>query len=44
MLSSKQKKCVELMVLGDVTQKEIAKQLKITEAIICMWKNDIVRF
>ncbi|CVI65681.1 Sigma-70, region 4 [Clostridiales bacterium CHKCI001] len=35
MLSSKQKTCVELMILGDVTQKEIAKQINISEKTIC---------
>ncbi len=29
MLSSKQKKCVELMVLGDIMQREILKQINI---------------
>lgn len=28
MLTPKQKKCVELLILGDIKQKEIAKQLK----------------
>ena len=40
MLSSKQRKCVELMALGDRTQKEIAEQLRITEATICNWKKN----
>lgn len=40
MLNSKQKKCIELMVAGDRTQKEIAKILNVTEATICNWKRD----
>lgn len=30
MLTSKQKKCVELMISGDFTQREIAQQIKAT--------------
>ena len=40
MLNSKQKKCIEMMALGDRTQKEIAEQLKVTEATICNWKKN----
>lgn len=40
MLNSKQKKCVELMVSGNFTQREIAQQIKITEATICNWKKN----
>jgi len=39
-LNSKQKKCIEMMALGDRTQKEIAEQLKVTEATICNWKKN----
>ncbi len=39
MLSSKQKKCVELMASGEFTQKEIAKKINITEKTICTWKK-----
>lgn len=39
MLNSKKKKCIEMMALGDRTQKEIAEQLKVTEATICNWKK-----
>lgn len=39
MLNSKQKKCIDLMILGERTQKEIAKQLRISEATICNWKK-----
>lgn len=40
MLNSKQKKCIEMMALGDRTQKEIAERLKVTEATICNWKME----
>lgn len=40
MLNKKQKKCLELMVCGDFTQKEIASQIKVTEQTICNWKKD----
>jgi predicted transcriptional regulator len=39
-LSSKQKKCAELMATGEYTQKAIAGMLKITPATICNWKKD----
>lgn len=40
MLSAKQKKCIELMALGEFTQKDIAKQINITEKTICAWKKN----
>jgi len=40
MLRSKQKKCIELMASGELTQKQIAKQINITEKTICTWKKD----
>ena len=40
MLNSKQRKCIELMVAGSRTQKEIAGQLRVTEATICNWKKN----
>lgn len=40
MLNSKQEKCIELMVAGDRTQKEIAKTLRVSEATICNWKKN----
>lgn len=40
MLSAKQKKCIELMTLGTLSQKEIAKEIKITEQTLCNWKKD----
>ena len=39
MLNSKQKKCIEMMALGDRTQKEIAERLKVTEATTRNWKK-----
>ncbi len=39
MLNSRQEKCVELMALGELTQKQIAKQIGVTEKTICTWKK-----
>ncbi len=39
MLNSRQKKCVAMMAAGCYTQKEIAKELNISEATICNWKK-----
>ncbi|CVI73277.1 Bacterial regulatory proteins, luxR family [Clostridiales bacterium CHKCI001] len=44
MLTPKQRKCLELMVSGDLKQKEIAAQIKVSEQTICAWKNHMVRF
>ena len=52
MLNKKQKKCLELMAMGELTQKEIANQIKVSEQTICNWKknkefmtelNDLIR-
>lgn len=40
MLSSKQKKCVKMLIEGTFTQKEIAEAVKITEQTLCNWKKD----
>ena len=40
MLNSKQLKCIELMVSGENTQKEISKALKVSEVTICNWKKN----
>ena len=43
MLSSKQKKCLELMACGDLpplSQREIAKQIDVAEETISRWKKD----
>lgn len=39
MLSAKQRKCLELMVLGTMKQKDIAKQINVTEKTVCEWKK-----
>lgn len=40
MLKGKQKKCLELMLTGDYTQKEIAKEIGVTEQTIVNWKKN----
>lgn len=40
MLSKKQLKCLELMVLGTHTQKQIAQEVKVSEQTICSWKKN----
>lgn len=40
MLSEKQEKCIALLVLENKTQKQIAKELNITEQTICNWKKE----
>lgn len=40
MLTPKQRKCIELMLSGEFTQKEIAKQIKVTEQAISGWKKN----
>ncbi len=40
MLSAKQKKCIELMALGTLSQKEVARDIKITEQTLCNWKKN----
>ena len=39
-LKPKQQKCIELMILGTMTQAEIAKELKVSEQTICSWKKN----
>ena len=39
MSESKMKKCIGMMISGNFTQKEIAKELKITEQTIVNWKK-----
>lgn len=39
MLKAKQRKCLELMVEGNLTQKEIASQINISEKTISLWKK-----
>lgn len=40
MLKAKQKKCIELLVEGKMTQREIAQAINITEKTISVWKSD----
>lgn len=40
MLKPKQKKCIEMLVCGQYTQAQIAKELKISEQTICNWKKN----
>lgn len=40
MLNSKQRKCIELMVGGGYTQKQIAAEIHVSQATICNWKKD----
>ena len=40
MLSEKQKNCIDLMLFGNFSQKQIAKKLKVSEQTICKWKKN----
>lgn len=40
MLSENQIKCINLMITENKTQKQIAKEINITEKTICEWKKD----
>ena len=44
MLKPKQIKCLELMVKGDMTDKEIAEAINITQKTICEWKKSCEEF
>jgi putative ATPase subunit of terminase (gpP-like) len=39
MLSAKQEKCLKLMIEGNLTQKEIASQINVSEKTISSWKR-----
>ena len=39
-MNTKWRKCIELMLKGDMNQKQIAKELKVTEQTIINWKKD----
>lgn len=39
MLKPKQAKCLELMVSGTMTDKEIAEAINVTQKTICEWKK-----
>lgn len=40
MLSPKQRKCIEMLVAGNFTQKEIANTINVSENTICNWKKN----
>lgn len=40
MLKGKQRKCLEMMITGEYTQKEIAAQIGVTEQTIVNWKKN----
>lgn len=40
MISEKQQKCIMLMIATNKTQKEIAKQIQVSENTVCDWKKD----
>ena len=44
MLKPKQIKCLELMVKGDMTDKDIAAAINITQKTICDWKKNSKEF
>lgn len=44
MLKPKQVKCLELMLKGDMTDKEIAEAINITQKTICEWKKNSKEF
>jgi len=44
MLKPKQVKCLELMIRGEMTDKEIAEQINITQKTICEWKKNNKEF
>lgn len=44
MLKPKQIKCLQLMVKGDMTDKEIAESINITQKTICDWKKNCKEF
>ena len=43
-LNPKQVKCLELMVQGNMTDKEIAEAINITQKTICDWKKNCKEF
>jgi len=40
MLTEKQIKCINLMITECKTQKQISKEINVTEKTICEWKKD----
>ena len=41
MLNENQEKCINLMITTNKTQKQIAKEINISEKTICEWKKNI---
>ena len=39
MLTEKQQKCINLMILTNKTQQQIAKEINVSEKTICEWKK-----
>lgn len=39
MLKPRQKKCIEMLISGTMTQADIAAALKVSEQTICNWKK-----
>lgn len=39
-MTPQQIKCIGLMVSTDMTQKEIAQEIKVSQQTICTWKKD----
>ena len=44
MLKPKQLKCLELMISGTMTDKEIAKAINVSQKTICDWKKNNTEF
>ena len=44
MLNPKHVKCLELMIKGDMTDKDIAAAINITQKTICEWKKNNKEF
>ena len=44
MLNPKQVRCLELMIKGDMTDKDIAAAINITQKTICEWKKNNKEF
>lgn len=40
MLNEKQEKCINLMIFTNKTQKQIAKEIEVSERTICQWKKE----